>query len=104
MTLFALLSILHLCCSELEPIWQDSMDDFASHWMSTGTTEQISSTYYCTSSDCVEIPGWSNQDNWIIRTTALSIISNLDAYDSFLLQFDVILYDLESANNCMCNL
>eukprot|EP01084_Bolivina_argentea_P286273 491066_1 len=94
-------ALITVCNSELELIWYDSMDNYTSHWLPDVTSEQISSTSLCTSSNCVKIPGTVNQDNWIIRTVALPIIQNLDAYHSFHLQFDVILDNMESPNYCI---
>ena len=96
-------SLFALCLSETEEIWYDSMNDFAAHWSSTGGVTQISGneSLCISSASCVQISGTVDENDWIIRQTALSLLGNFNSYTSFLLKYDVILDNIESPNNCI---
>eukprot|EP01084_Bolivina_argentea_P048221 88850_1 len=63
-----------------------------------GTTFQIP-IYFCTdqNSNCIQIQGFDGQDNYIERVITLNDIPNIDNYDSFAIQIDVHIWDLETA-------
>ena len=94
-----------LCLSEKEQLWYDPMDNFAAHWIATGAkiTQITNSKSSCISSNtCVRVGGHNNNaDDWIIRQTALPILSNFNSYTSFLLKYDVFLSSMESSDNCI---
>ena len=79
------------------------MDNFAAHWIPTGGVTQITGdqTSCISSTDCVKISGTEDQDDWIIRQTSLQILNNLNSYTSFILQYDVVLDNMESSNYCV---
>ena len=88
---------------ETEQIWFDPMVDFTANWVETGGVTQISDddSSCISSTDCVQISGTVDQDDWIIRQTSLSSINNLDSYTGFLLKYDVMLDNMETDNNCV---
>ena len=81
------------------------MDNFTSHWITSGTPIQErndTESDFCTfpSTKCALIRGYDDGSNWMVRTTPLSIIPNLQIFDSLVLQFDVTLYNMEQGDFC----
>merc|ERR1719474_2295520 len=80
--------------SERELVWYDSMDNFTSHWITSGSPIQEtndSDSEFCTfpSTKCALIKGYGDGSDWMVRTTSMPIIPNLNIFDTLILQFDV---------------
>eukprot|EP00484_Ammonia_sp_Unknown_P015036 CAMPEP_0197081330 /NCGR_PEP_ID=MMETSP1384-20130603/214581_1 /TAXON_ID=29189 /ORGANISM="Ammonia sp." /LENGTH=401 /DNA_ID=CAMNT_0042520225 /DNA_START=93 /DNA_END=1295 /DNA_ORIENTATION=+ len=77
------------------------MNNYTSHWIASGEgIFATDDTAFCVSSSCVGIGGYSDGDDWLVRSTPLLLIPNLERITSFVVQFDVTIFDIESSNAC----
>eukprot|EP01083_Nonionella_stella_P089363 249350_1 len=79
-----ILIFVNIVRSELDLIWQDSLEKYSSHWFTTRSSspQQINDDLICPSStNCVQI----KRNDAIMRKVHLDILHNLKAYDSFII-------------------
>jgi len=78
-----------------DEIFYDSMSDVSDWEISSSThVSTSSSSTYCTSSGCVKIAGYDNEDCSVTRSTS-------NVFSSYTIKLDVTLDDMESGNNCV---